>query len=80
MDDCSEGNHMGNMKMDCGYIFRCPLNSKFQMTKKILFEISKLGDYCFPHPRSASGPVARGACLKFAAWGLVLKQMEANIR
>lgn len=25
MDDCPEGNHMGNMKMDCGNVFHCPL-------------------------------------------------------
>jgi hypothetical protein len=25
MDECPEGNHMGNMKMDCGYVFHCPL-------------------------------------------------------
>ncbi len=27
MDNCPEGNHMGNMKSDCGYIFHCPLIS-----------------------------------------------------
>ena len=25
MDECPEGNHMGNMKMDCGNNFHCPL-------------------------------------------------------
>jgi hypothetical protein len=25
MDECPEGNHMGNMKMDCGYLFHCPM-------------------------------------------------------
>ena len=25
IDECPEGNHMGNMKMDCGYNFHCPL-------------------------------------------------------
>jgi hypothetical protein len=26
MDDCPEGNHMGNiMKMDCGSLFHCPM-------------------------------------------------------
>ena len=26
MDDCPEGNHMGNiMKMDCGSLFHCPI-------------------------------------------------------
>jgi hypothetical protein len=25
MDECPEGKHMGNMKMDCGYNFHCPL-------------------------------------------------------
>ena len=25
MDDCPEGNHMGNMKLDCGNNFHCPL-------------------------------------------------------
>jgi hypothetical protein len=25
MDQCPEGNHMGNMKMDCGYLFHCPM-------------------------------------------------------
>jgi len=24
MDECSEGDHMGSMKMDCGYVFHCP--------------------------------------------------------
>ncbi len=25
MDGCPEGNHMGNMKIDCGYSFHCPM-------------------------------------------------------
>jgi hypothetical protein len=25
MDECPEGNHMGNMKTDCGYLFHCPM-------------------------------------------------------
>jgi len=25
MDQCPEGNHMGNVKMDCGYSFHCPM-------------------------------------------------------
>jgi len=25
MDDCPNGDHMGNKKMSCGYIFHCPL-------------------------------------------------------
>jgi len=25
MDECPEEKHMGNMKMDCGYNFHCPL-------------------------------------------------------
>jgi hypothetical protein len=25
MDECPEGNHMGNMKMDCGALFHCPM-------------------------------------------------------
>jgi hypothetical protein len=25
MDDCPEGKHMGNMKMDCGVPFHCPM-------------------------------------------------------
>jgi len=25
MDQCSEGNRMGNMKMDCGFPFHCPM-------------------------------------------------------
>jgi hypothetical protein len=25
MDDCPEGNHMGNVKMDCGFPFHCPM-------------------------------------------------------
>jgi hypothetical protein len=25
MDQCPEGNHMGNVKMDCGYSFYCPM-------------------------------------------------------
>ncbi len=37
MDDCPEGNHMGNLKMDCGGPFHCP------MTVDILIsEISSL--------------------------------------
>ena len=24
VDDCPEGDHMGNMKMDCRYCFHCP--------------------------------------------------------
>jgi hypothetical protein len=27
MDDCPEGGHMGNMRGDCGYLFRCPVLS-----------------------------------------------------
>ena len=25
MDECLVGDHMGNMKMDCGYLFHCPM-------------------------------------------------------
>jgi hypothetical protein len=25
VDECPEGNHMGNMKMDCGVPFHCPM-------------------------------------------------------
>jgi len=25
MDQCREGNHTGNVKMDCGYSFHCPM-------------------------------------------------------
>ena len=25
MDQCPEGNHMGNVKMDCGCLFHCPM-------------------------------------------------------
>ncbi len=25
MGGCPEGNHMGNVKMDCGYSFHCPM-------------------------------------------------------
>ena len=25
MDQCPEENHMGNVKMDCGYSFHCPM-------------------------------------------------------
>jgi len=25
MDECPEGNHSGNMKMDCGVPFHCPM-------------------------------------------------------
>jgi hypothetical protein len=25
MDECLEGNHSGNMKMDCGVPFHCPM-------------------------------------------------------
>jgi hypothetical protein len=25
MDECSEGNHIGNVKMGCGYLFHCPM-------------------------------------------------------
>jgi hypothetical protein len=24
-DECPEGDHMGNMKMNCGYLFHCPM-------------------------------------------------------
>jgi len=25
VDECPEGNHMGNMTMDCGNLFHCPM-------------------------------------------------------
>ena len=25
MDDCPDENHMGNLKMDCGFLFHCPM-------------------------------------------------------
>jgi hypothetical protein len=25
MDECKEGNHIGNMRLDCGNNFHCPL-------------------------------------------------------
>ena len=50
MDQCPEGNHMGNVKIDCGYSFHCPmivnknffgtyslpLNSRLVLTKSLL--------------------------------------------
>ena len=33
MDDCPEGNQMGHMNLDCGYLFHCP----------VLFDVSILG-------------------------------------
>ncbi len=38
MDECSEGDHMGNIKVDCGYSFHCP----------IIVDISPLETLNFP--------------------------------
>jgi hypothetical protein len=35
MDDCQETNHAGNMKLDCGYIFHCPLLSNLGLPESI---------------------------------------------
>ena len=38
MDDCPEGDHMGNMKMDCGYCSHCP----------VLISMNVSGHYSLP--------------------------------
>jgi len=37
MDECPEGNHLGNMKMDCGAPFHCPM-----IVDIVVSEISRL--------------------------------------
>jgi hypothetical protein len=62
MDECSEGNHTGNMKTDCGYMFHCqlvfnadmpdslllPLNGRFILTPS-LFKVDEVAHFIF-HP------------------------------
>ena len=40
MDECPEGNHMGNMKMDCGYNFHCPLIFNINMPEPLPLPLS----------------------------------------
>ena len=40
MDGCPEGNHMGNMKVDCGYIFHCPLILNISMPELLPIPVS----------------------------------------
>jgi len=40
MDECPEGNHMGNMKMDCGSNFHCPLIFNIPMPEPLPLPIS----------------------------------------
>jgi hypothetical protein len=40
MDECPEGNHMGNMKMDCGNNFHCPLIFNITMPEPLPLPIS----------------------------------------
>ena len=40
MDECPEGKHMGNMKMDCGYNFHCPLISNIIMPEPLSLPLS----------------------------------------
>jgi hypothetical protein len=35
IDNCPEGGHMGNMKLDCGYIFHCPFLSNVGLPESI---------------------------------------------
>ncbi len=35
MDDCQEEAPMGNMKLDCGYIFHCPFLSNIGLSKSM---------------------------------------------
>ena len=35
MDKCSEGDHGGNTKLDCGYIFHCPFLSNINLSESI---------------------------------------------
>ncbi len=68
MDQCPEGSHEGNMKMDCGYSFHCPmiinrdilgmnslpLNGRL-VKRKPLLVINELVDAIF-HPPKGSDP------------------------
>jgi hypothetical protein len=45
MDECPEGNHLGNMKMDCGAPFHCPM-----IVDIVVSEISSLPLNCFLIP------------------------------
>jgi len=40
MDECPEGKHMGNMKMDCGYNFHCPLIFNIIMPEPLSLPLS----------------------------------------
>ena len=40
MDECPEGNHMGNRKMDCGYNFHCPLIFNISMPEPLALPLS----------------------------------------
>ena len=35
MDGCQQGDHAGNMKLDCGYIFHCPFLSNTNVSESI---------------------------------------------
>ena len=40
MDECPEGKHMGNMKMDCGYNFHCPIIFNIIMPEPLSLPLS----------------------------------------
>ncbi|MFB3884777.1 MAG: hypothetical protein ACE144_06090 [Thermodesulfobacteriota bacterium] len=35
MDDCRQADHSGNMKLDCGYVFHCPVLSVTSFSESI---------------------------------------------
>jgi hypothetical protein len=40
MDNCSEGDYMGNTELNCGYIFHCPLLSDGNLQELLVLPLA----------------------------------------